>query len=932
MPIVRLLVARLRQDPVPPLLLAIVVAASALLAASAPRLLNRAADAGLRYEVGEADPVERNLQFGRITRIAGAPDQGMAPVDAVATEIEDSMTPSVRAVLDGESRYAESVGWTVPDRPSDRPGYVALRAQDVAADEIELVEGREPTAASSIIDAPPPPPSSVPAGTPGRARLIEVMLSVDTALAFDAGVGDRIFLVTDPDDPLVGPFGIPEQAAVDVVGIYDVTEPDGDYWLGDYALDRPTLVPVGINIVEIHATALLSPDAYPTLLEFAYPMRYAFRHQVATDRLDAGQLDALVIDLRRMESEFPAFATTEDETRTTLQTALPDLLDSFRAERRTAEAIFTTAAIGPAAVALTAIGVLVLLGMRRRRRSLVLIRGRGASSTQLILSHLAEGILLTGVPAALGALAATGLIEARDAPLSFAAAGLTAVAAVLVLVGTSLPTALAPLRGLQRESPASLGASPRRLAFEALVVILAVGGVVLLRERGLAGGSAAGDLEGVDPFLAAVPALVGIAVGVVTLRLYPYPIRAAGLVAGGARGLVPPLGMRRAERQAGGGNLPLVVLLLTVAIGTFSSTMLATIDRGQVDASWQEIGAAHRIVSSAPIPTDFDATSVEGVEAVAAVHEDDATVGIASGTRVALLAIDATEYRDVTAGTPLADPLPSSFLAAVPAERPGTTDDPIPAVVSSRLRQTSTTPLDVGDTFRLTVQGRFATFEVVAVRAQLPAIPPGREFIVVPRHLLSAALLDRPLPATSLFVRADDGAADALRAAAAAASSGMTVQSRAVRLDSFRSAPLIQAVEGGFAVALAAAAAYAGLAVMISLLLAGTARARETAHLRTLGLGRRQVLALSVLEHAPPVLVALVAGLLLGIGVAWIVLPGLGLATFVGGTATPPLTADAAQLGTLVAVLVGIVAIGIGLAAWAQGRVDPARAVREGME
>ena len=932
MTVIRLLVARLRQDPMPSLLLAALVAATALLAASAPRLLNRAADAGLRHEVGAAAPVERNLQFGRITRIEAVPGAGMDPVSAVSGEIEAGLPASLTAAFHGRSMHAESVEWVIPDSPPIRPGFISLRVQDVAANEIRLVEGRKPTAESSTVEAPPPPPSSVPPDTPGEARLLEVMLSTRSAAELGVGVGDRLFLVTSADDPLVGPFGVPAQAAVDVVGLYELADPDGDYWLGDYALDQPTMVPVGLEIVEVHATALMPPAAYPNLLQFSYPLRYAFRFQVEPERLDAGGLDRLVVDLRRMESDYPNFATSADPRRTTMQTALPDLLSSFLAERRSAEAILATAAIGPAAVAFTAIGMVVLLGIRRRRRALVLIRGRGGSSTQLTLSHMAEGLLLSGAPAALGALAATLLVDARPTGLSFALAGMVALGTVLVMVATSLPTALSSLHRLEREAPPALGSSPRRLAFEALVVILAIGGALLLRQRGLTGGSAAGDLAGVDPLLAAVPALLGVAVAIVTMRLYPYPVRAAGLVAGGARGLVPALGLRRAERQAGGGNLPLVVLLLTVAIGTFSSTMLATIARGQVDSSWQGVGAAHRVVAGDRLPAALDVSGIDGVEAVAGVHEADATVGIASGTRVALIAIDGPEYAAVTSGTPVADSLPRSFLANAEGERPGTSANPVPAIVSSRLRETSAASLDVGDIFQLTVRSRFATFEVVQVRSQLPTVAPGREFIAVPRQILSAALLDRPLPTTSLFVRAPDAAADELRAATVAAGSGITVQSRAEEVASLQEAPLARAVQSGFAIALGAAVVYAALAVVISLLLAGSARARETAHLRTLGMAAGQVLALSVLEHVPPVLVAVAAGLALGIGVTAIVLPGLGLATFVGGVAVPSLTVHAGQLGVLLAALAVVVALGVAGAAWAQRRADPARAVREGIE
>ncbi len=930
---IRLLVARLRTDHLPALLIMLLVLATAFLGASGPRLFARAADAGLRYEVSRATPVERNLQLGRITEIDAAPGEAMQRVEAVENDVEGTLPASVRGILSGSSISAESITWRVLDRPAERPGFLTFQAQGGLGDHVRMVEGRMPTGEVTRVPAPPPPPSSVPLPPGERAGpLFEVALSTTTADQLGIGIGARMDLVPDTDDPLVGAFGFPEPAAAEVVGLYEVADPNADFWVGDYGLDQPTLVPVGISVVLVYATALISPDAYPALSELTWPMRYTFRYFVDPERLDAGMLDQLATDLRRMEGQLASFATTPDPTRTTLQTGLGLLTDRFLAEHRTTEAVLVTAAIGPAAVAFVAIGVLALMAVRRRRASTLLLRGRGGSTVQIVGSHLIEALLLTAAPAAAGAWLASAAIEARATPLSPLMAGMVAVGTILVLVGATLPTSLSSLRLADRQAAKPIGASPRRLAFEALAVVLAIGGVVLLRQRGLAGGSAAGQLAGVDPFLAAVPALVGIAVGIVTVRLYPYPVRLAGLVAGGARGLVPALGLRRAERQAGSGHLPLIVLLLTVAIGTFSSTMLATIDRGQGDAAWQAVGAAHRITSDQVLPEELDPSAVSGVEAVAGAHQAEATLGIASGARVLLTALDATEYRRVTAGTPVEVTLPDEFFADATEDRPGTSGAPIPAIVSSALRRSSMTPLNVGDTFEMTLQARFATFVVADVRDSMPTLDAGRSFIVVPRHLLAAGLIDRPLGSTTLFIRAPHSSARGLQSIAAAAGSSIRVESQAGFVDTLRDRPLVEGVAGGFAIALAAALAYAALAVTIAMLMSGTARARETAHLRTLGLNRAQVVALTVLEHGPPVLVAIVAGLALGVGVGWVVLPGLGLAAFTGSASDPRLTVDLGQLAVITVALVVIVAGGMVLAAWAQRRSDPARAVRSGYE
>lgn len=925
---IRLLAHRLRSDRLPDVLLLLVALAAAALAASVPLLLNRAADDGLKHEIAAALPVERGIELGRITWIEADAEAGMGTVADVADDLMADLPASVRDVISDRTHLAESVRWIVLDRPPIRPGFLELRFQGGLDDEIRLVDGRLPTGEVTRVEPVEGPPSSVPA-TSSDAPLFEIALSNRAADELGVGIGDRMNLVPDVEDPLVGRFGPPNPAAAVVTGIFDTIEPGADVWAGDPSLQEPTLVPVGLNVVEIHATALLAPEAYPELETLGFPARYLFRHTVDPDRFHAGMLDQLRTDLERMTTQYPSFGTTPDPTRTTLRTALPSLADAFVRERRTTEAILVTASIGPTAIAAVTLFVVSLLGVERRRRSLATMRGRGGSAVQLVGAHLLEALLVTVPAAALAAWLTGTLVDARWTPVSLAAAGAAALVAVLVFVAASVPAVLGSLRGDVREEAATGSVGQRRLVFEGLVVGLAIGGVVLLRQRGLVGGSASGALGGVDPFLAGVPALVGLAVGIVTLRVYPVPIRVAGLLAAGSRGLVPALGLRRAERRSGVSNLPLVVLLLTVAIGAFSSTMLATIDRGQVAASWNGVGAAHRLTAPEVGSELPDLSANAGVEAVAGLHEGAATLGLSGRSRIDLAAIDAAEYEAVTKGTPIETRLPPSFSSAPSEERTGTSEQPIPAIVSAEVSRSGTEPLRAGQTFIMMVQGRFATFEATEIRSELPTLPAERAFVVVPRAWLEAAMPDRRFAPTSLFVRAPADSAGALRAIADGA--GVTFESQDARLGRFRDRPLVGAVGAGFSLALLVAIGFAALASIVAMLLSGSARARETAQLRTLGLGRAQVLWLTFLEHGPMVAIALLAGAGLGVAVAWVVLPGLGLGGIVGVAGDPPLTIDLGRLVLLALAVTLIVAVGIGLAAWAQNRADPARTVREGV-
>jgi putative ABC transport system permease protein len=833
-------------------------------------------------------------------------------------------------VLADASVEAESVTYSILDRPPVRPGFLVLQFQDRLREEITLVEGRLPSGETEWVEAPDLPPAAIPIPEDREALLFEVALSTITARELDVGVGDRLDMIPDRDDPLVPGLSVPEGVAVRVTGLFEVRDPDADFWVGDRDIHEPRLTPLGLNTVLVHATALASPEAYPAMTRLSHPMRYAFRFTVDPDRLDAGRLDGLATSLRQMEAAYPAFASQPDPRRTTLRTALLDLTDRYLAERRSAEAVLMNAAMGPAAVALTAAAVVALLAVRRRRPALVLVRSRGGSALQLIGSHLAEGILLTAAPSAVAALLATALVESRATPFSWVAAGGVAVAVTLVLTAAATPTALRSLGGLAREAPASIAASPRRLAMEALAVALAIGGVVLLRQRGMAGGSAAGDLGAPDPLLAAVPALVGVAVGIVTLRLYPYPVRAAGWLAASGPGLVTGLGLRRAERQAGSGQLPLLVVLLTVAIGAFSSSMLATIERGQVAESWRSVGAAHRVASSAALPLGFDLSGVPGVEAVAGAFVGQAGIGRASASEVTLVAVDAAEYAAVTEGTPAETRWPGAFSASLTGERPGTTDRPIPAIVSRALARDSTADLGVGSRIEIELAARFATVEIVEHRDAALDLSAGSSFMIVPREPMQAAMRDRRLDTSVMYVRAPADAAGGIADVLAGTERTGLLVSQAAELDALRGRPLVRAVEAGFSLAVAVSLGYAALSVILSMLLSGSARGRETAQLRAVGIGPRQVTGLAVVEHGPPVVLAMAAGLGLGVIVAWVVLPGLGLGAFTGAGRDPELTIDLGQLILLAAALAVIVAIGVALAAWAQGRPEPAAVVREG--
>jgi hypothetical protein len=90
---------RLRGDGGVALMVFALVAITAFLFAAAPRLFNNVADAGLRHELDEAGPVQRNLQISVLGEGRGSRDP-VAALDGAGEEFLDDMPASVRETID----------------------------------------------------------------------------------------------------------------------------------------------------------------------------------------------------------------------------------------------------------------------------------------------------------------------------------------------------------------------------------------------------------------------------------------------------------------------------------------------------------------------------------------------------------------------------------------------------------------------------------------------------------------------------------------------------------------------------------------------------------------------------------------------------------------------------------------------------------------
>jgi predicted lysophospholipase L1 biosynthesis ABC-type transport system permease subunit len=255
----------------------------------------------------------------------------------------------------------------------------------------------------------------------------------------------------------------------------------------------------------------------------------------------------------------------------------------------------------------------------------------------------------------------------------------------------------------------------------------------------------------------------------------------------------------------------------------------------------------------------------------------------------------------------------------------------VPVLISSSVAS-RIDGVKVGDQFELTVNGLRYQARSIAARDSFPTLPTNVLFAIASRQQLKAIHPQAQLIPTSIFLDAAEADGPAIRAAVADLAPGATVEGRAELVRRFRDSPVTAAIVVGIALAAVVAALYAALAVAAALALAGDARAVEVAHLRALGLSRREALGLAIVEHGPTVAFAFVAGVALGLGLYLLLQPGLGLDAIVGARVDIPLAADLRQLAIILAGVLGIAALGIGLAAVMQRRAASVAALRRGFE
>ena len=951
-------------------IIAAVLLAVTFLAAT-PRLVQSVSDQALNAAITDPPVQQRNLAVTSARRIgASANTDPMRTVrETGARFAEQEFSPTIHSIIRDETYIVDSPEFMVSKLTGERigpfPTFVRFRYQDRIDENSSLVRGRMPAGSeplpmllgtecpedlnefTSYLDDPDTYLQAVADYIEDveasenveidcaleEIPVFEVAMTAETLSVLDFGLDDMVLLRPDAGDPLFRQIPLDEldyRLIVVVTGEIELTDRSLDYWYGDERLHRASITE-NADFRIISVVGLFDDVEYGPIIWSTRPVswRYSWRHFIDPDLVEASSVTDLSADLQNLQVGFgPAFGRGNDFV---VATRLPNLIDEYLDQREVTGALMSIALAGVFAIGAALILELAGLATLRQRLPIILIRNRGASRTQLTLTRTYQAVFVVGPAAAIGYLLAERMAPETEDLLSYRIAAAFAVAAIAVFVIATLPLIGRRLGALQRAGIEPGSPSRLRTVAEILVIVLALGATVLLRRRGQI------DIRTeltFDPLLAVTPAMLGLAAGLVTLRIYPPLVGFASLLVSKGKGLVSFVGLRRILQQPAVARVPLLVVLMAVAVAVLSLMVRSSIEEGQQASAWQAVGADYSALGSGPgaaLPRSLDLSDIDSVETIAeAIRFPRALVDESQSGLLEYLAIDSVAYEQIVSGT-IADPDIPEFMFVERGEDSGTSQSPLPVVVSARGWPTGRVPT-VGDVFTLDLDTLKPVMVVEAVRERWPGVSNNLPFVISDIRPIDALTQPRLIGRTELYLAAPESAGREIVESIDHQTNSVRFNSRYETLSDLSDPPLVKSVDVGLIATAALSITFAAIAAVSSLALSAAVRRRDLGYLRTMGLESTQATIITIIEQLPMLLIAVGIGAVLGAGMVIVLQPAITLDAFTGGLVPATIQYDWVTIAGSALALVVILSIAIVIFVAISGRDDLGKLLKVGEE
>lgn len=444
------------------------------------------------------------------------------------------------------------------------------------ADKITLLEGTLPAVAASDPAAP-----------------MEILVNIALAEQFGIQVGEE-FITFRRSEKEGSQRTV--QVPVRVSGIWQATDITDPYWFYRQSVFATQFF-VPEESFQMRLVPLLDDEVAQALWYFVQD-----GSEVSSD--DVGWLLNNITYLQQQA------ASIRPNTR--LEVSPYDALVNYRRSSGVLNVLLYAFSIPIIGLMLAFIGLVVGLAVSRQRNEIAVLRSRGATVLQVLGIAALEAMLLgivalaAGIPVSeqiaktIGAtrsflnftIADTGLrVDMTMSTLRFGliAIVITMVAQVFPSLGASRHTIISYKREQGRTVRAPWW---QRAWLDVLLLIPAAYGTYLLQQQGsvVMPGATGGSPFG-NPLLFLIPALGALALTLFVLRLLPYIMAGIAWLAAKTNSVGFLLATRYLARDPAFYTAPLVLLILTLSLSTFTASLAQTLDAHLYDQTYYQVGA-----------------------------------------------------------------------------------------------------------------------------------------------------------------------------------------------------------------------------------------------------------------------------------------------------------------------------------------------------
>lgn len=424
---------------------------------------------------------------------------------------------------------------------------------------------------------------------------IQILVSKSLADQLGLQVGET-YIAFDRNDVKV-------QIPMIISGIWEAIDPNESYWFYDPSYLKDTAITTEATYLQ-NLSPRLEKEVYLGVWYMVFNGDNVRQDDVG------GLLGRISYTMTRATSLLPNVKLDESPV---------DALWAYQQSSRLLMIQLIAFSIPILLLVLSFITLVAGLTVNGQRNEIAILRSRGASAVQVFSISLIEAVVLAALALAIGTPVAEGIAQlvghARSF-LVFVSGQLLSVVITpssmqvgLIGVGVAIVATVVPVWEAARHTIVTYKQERarnlrppwwQRAWLDVLILIPAAYGTYLLQKQGSIVVAGVVNLGGGDPFsnplLFMVPVLMMFALTLFLIRLFPYLLRFIAWLFGRLPGTTFLLAARQLARSPGFYVAPMLLLILTLSLATFTSSLAATLDRSLTDQVRYKVGGDMSLV------------------------------------------------------------------------------------------------------------------------------------------------------------------------------------------------------------------------------------------------------------------------------------------------------------------------------------------------